>query len=120
MLANSALVLHKDITLNKYAKYNIVSKKCSIEEISKRRDIIIPSKKHNKEYGEITEITYNGTNEDISQNLEKVKNIYRNIIYEFKVDKEKECLLPIQVNEYQTSKSVFGKISQNREICITS
>lgn len=120
MLANSALVLHKDITLNKYAKYNIVSKKCSIEEISKRRDIIVPSKQHNKEFGEITEITYNGTNEDISQNLEKVKNIYRNIIYEFKVDKEKECLLPIKVKEFETCKSVFGKISKDREICINT
>ncbi len=120
MLANSALVLHKDITLNKYAKYNIVSKKCSIEEISKRRDIIIPSKQHNREFAEITEITYNGTNEIISQNLEKVKNIYRNIIYEFKVDKEKECLLPIKVKEFETCKSVFGKISQDREICINT
>jgi hypothetical protein len=120
MLANSALVLHKDITLNKYAKYNIVSKKCSIEEISKRRDIIVPSKKNKKEFGEITEITYNGTNEYISQNLEKVKNIYRNILYEFKVDKEKECLLPIQVKEFETCKSVFGKISQDREIFINT
>ena len=120
MFSKSALVLHKDLELNKYAGYNIFEKAFTQEELKERRSVIIPSndntKIRNRELGSMTKICYEGNNELLIQNIATTRKILRNVIFEFNVDKEQECLLPIEIKEYEDSLTTFGKLDTESRI----
>lgn len=114
--SKSALVLHKDMELNRYAKYNIFSRIFSKEELTKRRIEIIPSNENtnirNREAGEITPIYYEGTNEFLEEQVDTVRKILRNVIFEFNVKYEKHCLKDIEIIEYDDVSYIFGKLDK--------